>query len=146
MTKYEWILNFWSWNERRKRIHMVLSHLHKILGNAYFSMGTEMAGWWGLGACWRGTEEGMTKVHEEILEGSDSYLHYIDCCDGFMERYICQNLRFRLIFSAGRRSLLSLYQKTLFSVSLPYGTQQTLHVIFIHEFPTDWNRDPWRIS
>lgn len=39
----------------------------------------------------KGRGERITKRHEETFE-SDGYVYYIDCGDGFMGIYICQNL------------------------------------------------------
>lgn len=38
-----------------------------------------------------GQERGITKKQEEILR-SDGYIHYLDCGDGFIGIYRCQNV------------------------------------------------------
>lgn len=38
-----------------------------------------------------GEEKRNMKVHKETL-GNDGYVHYIDCGDGFIDVYMCQDI------------------------------------------------------
>lgn len=52
---------------------------------------TQISGCLGVGRHRERWEGGFTKGHEKTFE-DDGYVHYLDCGDGFMYVYICQNL------------------------------------------------------